>query len=212
MPCTSKRMHERWPAWRRSPNSFRSGRNGRKISCCGLIVAVEDGDDADEHFVNADTIAAGLSAFAPDTAAVQAGRIMLARIAELARQRQNFAFETTLASRSFAPFLRRIQQEGYLVRLVYVWVRSPKLAVDRVAARVRQGGHQVPEDVVRRRYGRGLLNFLHIYRPLANIWAMCDNSGSEPVIVARGEHDRVTEVLDQDLYERIERSATDIQR
>jgi predicted ABC-type ATPase len=186
------------------------GPNGAGKTTCAAALLPED--LRIQQFVNADTIAAGLSAFAPDTVAVQAGRIMLMRIAELAQQRQNFAFETTLASRSFAPFLRRIRREGYLVRIVYVWVQSPELAVDRVAARVRQGGHQVPEDVVRRRYGRGLLNFLHIYRPLANTWAVCDNSGSEPVIVARGEHERVTEVLDHGRYESIERSVTEFQR
>jgi predicted ABC-type ATPase len=186
------------------------GPNGAGKTTCAAALLPED--LRIQQFVNADTIAAGLSAFAPDTVAVQAGRIMLARIAELAEQRKNFAFETTLASRTFAPFLRRIQQEGYLVRLVYVWVQSPELAVQRVAERVRQGGHHVREDVVRRRFWRGLTNFLHIYRPLANMWTMSDNSGSEPVIVARGEHDGVTEVLDQDRYERIERSTTDVQR
>src|SRR5436309_2558515 len=89
------------------------------------------------QFVNADTIAAGLSAFAPETAALQAGRILLERISELARLRQDFAFETTLASRSFAPFLRALQAEGYRVQIIYVWLRTPELAVQRVAERVR---------------------------------------------------------------------------
>jgi predicted ABC-type ATPase len=164
-------------------------------------------DDLDvRQFVNADTIAAGLSAFAPETTASQAGRIMLVRLADLARQRQDFAFETTLASRSFAPFLRRLQRERYLVHLIYVWLRSPELAVQRVAERVRRGGHNVPEDVVRRRYWRGLSNFVRIYRPLADTWILCDNSGPGAVVVARGERDYLTEVLDQEIYREFERS------
>src|SRR5262245_6662254 len=93
------------------------------------------------QFVNADIIATGLAGFAPETAALQAGRIMLNRLEELARLQQDFAFETTLASRTFAPFLRRLQGEGYTVQVIYVWLRNPKLAVQRVAERVRRGGH-----------------------------------------------------------------------
>src|SRR5205823_5999398 len=117
------------------------GPNGAGKTTCAAALLPEDLQI--RQFVNADTIAAGLSAFAPDTVAVQAGRLMLSRIAELAQQRHDFAFETTLASRSFAPFLRRIQREGYLVHVIYVWLRSPELAIERVRDRVRRGGHHV---------------------------------------------------------------------
>src|SRR5262249_38722711 len=156
------------------------------------------------HFVNADTIAAGLSAFAPETTALQAGRVMLAPITDLARQRQDFAFETTLASPAFAPFLRGLQQEGHLVQIIYVWLRTPELAVQRVAERSRLGGHHIPEEVVRRRYRRGVLNFLSLYRSLADIWFVCDNSGAGPVVVARGERQNTTAVFDQELLDEIE--------
>ncbi len=129
-----------------------------------------------EKFVNADTIASGLSAFDPESVAFGAGRLMLVRLRELAASRADFAFETTLASRTFAPWLRRLQQEGYVVHLIYLWLPSADLAVERVAERVRRGGHAVPEVVVRRRYKRSLSNFFNSYRPLADSWLMLDNS------------------------------------
>jgi predicted ABC-type ATPase len=158
------------------------------------------------QFVNADTIAAGLAAFAPETAAVAAGRVMLRRLDDLARERQSFAFETTLASRSFAPFLRGLRAEGYRIHLIYLWLRSPELAVRRVAERVIHGGHSVPESTIRRRYRRGLANFLHLYRPLADTWVLCDNSGDGPVVVARGTSGDVEQVYQRELWHEFEQS------
>src|SRR5206468_184298 len=122
------------------------------------------------RFVNADTIASGLAAFAPETVAFHAGRIMLARLEELAAQRQDFAFETTLSARSYARLLRRLQADGYHVTVIYVWLHSADLAVQRVAARVRRGGHNIPKETIRRRYDRGLANFMDLYRALADDW------------------------------------------
>ena len=133
------------------------------------------------EFVNADTIAQGISAFDVDAAAIRAGRIMLERIHELARERADFAFETTLASRSFAPWVRQLIHDGYRFDLVFVWLASPEIAFARVASRVRSGGHSVPEAVVRRRYERGLHNFFQLYRPLADHWHFLDNSGPRPI-------------------------------
>jgi predicted ABC-type ATPase len=112
------------------------------------------------EFVNADTIAAGLSAFSPEAVAITAGRVMLERVRGLAREGRDFAFETTLASRTFAPWLRKLQSEGYTFHLVYLWLPTVELAVARVAERVRRGGHAVAEDIVRRRYDRSLLWYL----------------------------------------------------
>lgn len=138
-----------------------------------------------EEFVNADTIASGLSAFAPDSVAFTAGRVMLDRIHELAAARVDFAFETTLASRSFAPWLRELQSESYMVHLIYLWLPSADLAVERVAERVRRGGHNVPDTVVRRRYEKSLSNFFNLYRPFADSWLMLDNSRpAEPQAIA----------------------------
>jgi predicted ABC-type ATPase len=158
------------------------------------------------EFVNADGIAAGLSAFSPEKVAINAGRVMLARLSELARARSSFAFETTLASRSFVPFLRGLKEDGYLVHLIYIWLDSAELAIDRVAARVQRGGHHVPDEVVRRRYLRGLRNFRTLYRPLANSWIVCDNSGERLKLIARGVGKSVSEILDEERYREFERS------
>ena len=136
-------------------------------------------------FVNADAIAAGLSAFAPQSVARQSGRLMILRLGELASRGADFAFETTLASRTLAPFLRRCRVRGYRVTVVYVWLGSADLAVERVALRVRSGGHAVPEETVRRRYAAGWRNFLELYRPISDEWLVYDNSLARETLVAR---------------------------
>lgn len=133
-----------------------------------------------EEFVNADTIAQGLSAFAQDRVAFQAGRIMLARLAELAAGRASFGFETTLASRTYAPWLAELRASGYKVHIVFLWLSSPDEAVARVAERVRAGGHDVPEPTIRRRYDAGLKNLVTLYMPLADSWQLNDNSSMRP--------------------------------
>jgi predicted ABC-type ATPase len=128
------------------------------------------------EFVNADAIAQGLSAFRPETVAVAAGRVMLARLRALAAARDSFAFETTLASRNFAPWLRTLKTQGFKVHLAFLSLPLADLAVARVAERVRQGGHDVPEDVIRRRFATGLSNFFALFVPVADSWQMFDNS------------------------------------
>ena len=155
------------------------------------------------EFVNADEIARGLSAFRPESVAPQAGRIMLERLRALARQGVDFAFETTLASRSFAPWLRERQQQGYGVHLIYLWLPTPELAIERVARRVRAGGHNVAEVIIRRRYERGRVNFGALYTPLADTWEAYDNSGFEPYLVAFGGRDEPTTVLEPENWQRI---------
>ncbi|AMV40358.1 zeta toxin family protein [Planctomyces sp. SH-PL62] len=139
-----------------------------------------------DHFVNADEIARGLSAFAPESTAVQAGRIMLARIKQLAAARADFAFETTLASRSFAHWLRSLIATGYEFHLVFLWLPSADLAVARVADRVLHGGHHVPEDVIRRRYAAGMRNFQTLYRPLAANWHVYNNVRRDHLRIVAG--------------------------
>lgn len=136
------------------------------------------------EFVNADQIAGGLSAFRPESVSVSAGRVMLHRIHELASAGENFAFETTLASRTFAPFLRELKRKGYNVILIYVWLHSPRLALRRVRLRASKGGHDVPQDIVVRRYGRGLENLRQLYLPLADSWFVFDNSSPRPILIA----------------------------
>jgi predicted ABC-type ATPase len=138
-----------------------------------------------KEFVNADTIARGLSEFEPERVAIAAGRIFLDRINELATQGASFAFETTLATRSFLPMLKGMQAAGYQVHVVFLWLPTAGMAVERVAARVRHGGHSVPEAIVRRRYQRGLRNFFSAYGPIADSWLMLDNAAERaPVAIA----------------------------
>ena len=128
------------------------------------------------EFVNADVIAQGLSGFNSDAVAMKAGRIMLARLKELAAARHSFAFETTLASKHFAPWLRGLRDAGYAFDLLFFWLPTAELAIERVRARVRSGGHHVPDEIVRRRHGRGPTNFFRSYRSLATTWRFYDNS------------------------------------
>lgn len=147
------------------------------------------------EFVNADLIAQGLSAFSPQAVGIAAGRLMLDRLNELARQRASFAFETTLASRTFASWLRARLSGGYHVHLVFLWLPSPEFALARVEARVAHGGHAVPEDTVRRRYVGGLRNFFHLYQPLATTWRFYDTSlDGAPRLLAAGRGTRTLRI------------------
>jgi predicted ABC-type ATPase len=139
------------------------------------------------EFVNADAIALGLSAFRPESVAVAAGRVMLARMRELARARADFAFETTLAGRDVARWLGTLRASGYRAHLVFLSLPSPELAVARVAERVRLGGHDVPEVVVRRRFVAGLRNFFGLYQDAVDTWQLYDNSalGHRRLIASR---------------------------
>jgi predicted ABC-type ATPase len=149
------------------------------------------------EFVNADVIAQGLSAFQPESAAFHAGRVMLERLHFLAKERVDFAFETTLASRSFTPWIAKLKQSGYTFHLVFLWLPSADFAVARVAERVRVGGHDVPEETIRRRYNKGIENFFQLYRPLSVTWRVYDNSEpSWPRIVADGRGDANETIYD----------------
>ena len=153
------------------------------------------------EFVNADVIAQGLSAFQPESAAFHAGRVMLERLHYLAKERVDFAFETTLASRSFAPWIAKLKQSGYTFHLVFLWLPSADFAVARVAERVRMGGHDVPEETIRRRYNKGIGNFFLLYRPMADTWRMYDNSEpSWPRIVADGRKDTSETIYDPNTW------------
>ena len=134
-------------------------------------------------FVNADLIAAGLSPFAPDAAAVRAARLMLMEMARHFAARESFAFETTLAGRGHLQHIRAWQAAGYRIKLIFLRLDSPETAIARVAQRVRQGGHSVPDDTVRRRFAAGRKNFERLYAPLVDAWALYDNSGPQPVLL-----------------------------
>jgi predicted ABC-type ATPase len=145
------------------------------------------------QFVNADMIASGLSGFSPESTAIAAGRIMLKRLRTLANARESFAFETTLASRAFAPWLASLRDQGYGIHLVYLWLPSADVAIARVRSRVEAGGHGIPEATVRRRYLSGLRNLFQLYQSLTDTWRVYDSSG-HPVSVASGAGSQVLTV------------------
>jgi predicted ABC-type ATPase len=136
------------------------------------------------EYVNADAIASGLSPLNPESMAMQSGRLMLERLQTLAEAGVDFAFETTLAARTFAQFLDGCKTRGYTINLIYLWLPSADLAVERVAKRVASGGHNIPIEVVRRRYERGLKNLTELYLPIADGWMIFDNSGEQSQLIA----------------------------
>jgi len=147
------------------------------------------------HYVNADVIARGLSEFAADEMAIAAGKIMLTRLHALAAARSNFAFETTLASRTFAPWLRGLIEQGYAFHLIYMWLPTAEMAVERVARRVKAGGHSIPVETIERRYYRSIGNFFELYQPIARTWRVYNNVGDRgPAVIATGGIGRVDKV------------------
>lgn len=139
-----------------------------------------------KQFVNADEIAKGLSPFCPESVAIQAGKLMLLRIEELLASDETFSIETTLATRSYSELVKRAQEKGYKVTLLYFWLNSPELAVERVARRVREGGHNIPKDVIYRRYEKGLKNLFNIFIPIVDSWMIVDNGVEPREIIAKG--------------------------
>jgi predicted ABC-type ATPase len=155
------------------------------------------------EFINADIIAAQLNPNNPDAVALLASRIMLERLKTLAQQQLDFAFETTLAARSFAPFLRQCQEQGYQVNLIYVWLNSVELAIARVALRVASGGHNIPIEVIRRRYERGRKNFLELYSNLADYWIVYDNTTPIRKAVAEKIPNRTAIIYRTEIWQQI---------
>ena len=157
-------------------------------------------------FVNADIIAQGLAGFDPESAAWEASRIMLERLDDMAEKRHDFAFETTLAARSYVPRIEKWRSEGYCFQLYYFWLPSADLAVQRVADRVQQGGHHVPEETVRRRYRQSLKNLFDLYMPLADVWNVYLNEQrGSPQLIARGSRETPQLVADQRVWEMMQK-------
>jgi predicted ABC-type ATPase len=153
-----------------------------------------------KQFINADLIAQGMSPFSPETMAFRAGRLMLEEIETYAKHRESFGFETTLSGLAHVALLQRLKKSGYEVHFFYLWVRTVSLALDRVRSRVLQGGHDIPEDVVRRRFDRSIRNFLLRYRFLAESWILFDNEGTTPAIVAF-QKEGTPRIINRVLYE-----------
>jgi predicted ABC-type ATPase len=157
-----------------------------------------------EEYVNADGIASGLSQFRPESVAINAGRTMLSRIQELYKQKKSFAFETTLASRSFVNLLNKCKQSGYSTNIIFLWLQSPSLAIKRVAIRVKSGGHSIPEDIVRRRFKKGIENLFNLYISIADNWTIYDNSHSNPILVARKYLGKNIEIINKAVWIKIQ--------
>lgn len=155
------------------------------------------------EFVNADEIAKGLSPFNPESVAIEAGRLMLQRIEELLKADVSFAIETTLSTKSYAKLVDRAQEAGYKVQLLFFWLPSADHAIARVAQRVLEGGHNIPVDVIRRRYDAGIQNLFSIYMPIVDSWMLIDNHSNPRVIIAN-KNDLGEIIRNQELFQKIQ--------
>jgi len=159
------------------------------------------------HFVNADLIARGLSPLEPALADFDAGRMMLERMWELRNRQESFAIETTLASKSLVPFLRESKNVGYETRLIFVALDNPETAIRRVAIRVAKGGHDIPEETIRRRFYRGLRNFFNMYCEEVDHWTLLDNSGDNWRIIATKNEQVGQQIFDADIWHNLEKKS-----
>ena len=159
-----------------------------------------------KEFINADEIARGLSPFQPESVSINAGRIMVDRMEGLLRQKKDFAIETTLATKTYVKFIKKAQAEGYFVTLLYFWLDSPELAISRVEERVRCGGHNIPEEVIRRRYKAGACNLFTLYTPICDYWIVINNSEIPFKLVVEGKKNQITEMHNAEIYNIIKNS------
>ena len=155
------------------------------------------------EFVNYDEFAKGLSPFNPDKAMIQASRYMIMKTRYLLEKQVDFGIETTLATRTLLKTVHMAHEAGYTVILLYFWLNSPELAIERVAARVAAGGHDIPEETIRRRYRTGIENFFHDYAPLCERWILADNSQIPFRVIAEGSRNDLITIKDEETYERI---------
>lgn len=149
-----------------------------------------------------------MSPFSPEAAGIKAGRLLLKQIHEFAERRADFAFETTLAGKTYVTLLRRLKQQDYRIHLFFLWIPSVELAVARIKNRVAEGGHDVPVADVRRRFGRSLQNFFEVYRSLLDSWTLFDNSTMKPSLIAEEKDGKLT-VVDAELFSAIRKTAED---
>lgn len=156
------------------------------------------------EFVNADNIAAGLSPFNPESVAVAAGRTMLNRIQILVAEQADFAVETTLSTRSYVSLIKQAHLLGYKVSLLYFWLSSPEVAIERVAKRVSKGGHDIPSETIDRRYYRGISNLYNLYMPICEEWALVNNMDLVPKLIAKSDRFGKT-IFNNELWESIKK-------
>ncbi len=162
-----------------------------------------------KEFINADEIARGLSPFQPEKVAITAGRIMLQRIDELINLKVDFAIETTLTTKSYTKMIEVARLNGYNIKLAYLWLNNVDLAIERVNARVKEGGHNIPEDVIRRRYKKGIFNLINIFIVLCDYWLVFDNSDESFTFVAEGDNVNDPSIYNNKIWELIKRKANE---
>jgi len=143
----------------------------------------------------------------PDTVAFEAGRIMLLRINKLVIEKVDFAFETTLSTKSYHSLLKSAKNNGYKVWLLFFWLPNPEMAIARVTSRVKNGGHFIPKDVIIRRYSRGIANLINIYLPLADNWFVLDNSSLKPELIAEGNENIVIQIINEEIWSAINKNS-----
>ncbi len=160
-----------------------------------------------KEFVNADEIAKGISPFQPEKAAIDAGKIMLSRIDELIALQIDFSFETTLAPRYFVNLIKEAQLKGYFVTLVFFWLNTVELAIERVKMRVSEGGHNIPEETIRRRYKSGIRNLLDLYIPVCDYWIIINNSENPFKVIAEGLKNSELDIKDGLIWYKINEQA-----
>lgn len=155
-----------------------------------------------KQFINADLIASGLAPFSPETAAMRAGRLLLEQIRLFAEKKSDFGFETTLSGVAYAALLHRMKTQGYRIQLYFLWIPNVALSLQRIADRVKRGGHYIPKEVVRRRFHKGLYNLFNLYRPILDSWTILDNSEISPRPIASEELGEL-QVVESQLFEKI---------
>ncbi len=153
-----------------------------------------------KEFVNADSIAAGISPFQPESVSFEAGRVMLHRIDHLVKSNVDFAIETTLSSRNYLLKVKEWQKQGFEIIMIYFWLNSPALAIERIRDRVNKGGHSVPGDIVIRRYYRGIKNLFNYFIPICDYWLVVDNSQESPEIISEGIKDLELEIFNEQIW------------
>jgi predicted ABC-type ATPase len=156
------------------------------------------------NFINADLIAKGLSPFSPRTAALKAGKLVLAQIHEFAKKGIDFGFETTLSGKLYVKLFKKLREDDYQLHLFFLWLPSPQLAIERIKERVREGGHDVPIRDIRRRFYRSVANFFKLYQPFLNSWMILNNTGIRPALIARSASSKVV-IFDKELFGEIKK-------
>ena len=160
-----------------------------------------------DEFVNADLIAKGISPFNAESVAIQAGKLMLSRMDLLVSQNKSFVIETTLSTKSYVPFINEIKLKGYKIVLLFLWLNSYQLAISRVEKRVSMGGHNIPSDIVERRYTSGIKNFIKLYLPICDRWSVYDNSFVNPNPITEGILNSEQNIINFELWKHFNKIA-----